>query len=308
MMAFSAVPRGLGSVGAGQLLTRDEAGLDPSTHHIALSSYLPPSLFPLPSGFVWCQLLGSFYSFPYLNLAPGLLTGATLLHKCSLVLVAPGLLFSASKSISSARRVNMPLALSPVPEISISLASPEEPAPEPFSPFSECSFLSDDYDSFRPTLLSPPPPSAVSPRQLSPLRPKDAPVTGKGLERERFEALLQASRERNAAVGSKRPNDLRKEIALKVHKSKQSESSCLTPPSHELIEPFPCCRSGTSCSLPLQSTGTSFPVCSPPSGHPSRISCGLPLLPSLPGTRIPSRGLRGLVSRPFHCAHMPTLG
>ncbi|KAI0762832.1 hypothetical protein C8Q74DRAFT_181703 [Fomes fomentarius] len=121
----------------------------------------------------------------------------------------------------------MPLALSPVPAISISLASPEEPAPEPFSPFSECSFLSDDSDSFRPTLLSPPPPSAVSPRQLSPLRPKDAPVTGKGLERERFEALLQASRERNAAVGSKRPNDLRKEIALKVHKSKQMERRAL---------------------------------------------------------------------------------
>ncbi|RPD81839.1 hypothetical protein L226DRAFT_541466 [Lentinus tigrinus ALCF2SS1-7] len=121
----------------------------------------------------------------------------------------------------------MPLALSPVPEISISLASPEEPAPEPFSPFSECSFLSDDSDSFRPTLLSPPPPSAISPRQLSPLRPKDAPVTGKGLERERFEALLKASRDRNAALGSKRPTDLRKEIALKVHKSKQVERRAL---------------------------------------------------------------------------------
>lgn len=278
---------------------------------LTTSHFLHTYLLSFSSSF-WVRVVPAFGLFLFLSLpqllAPGLLTGATLLHKCSLVLVAPGLLFSASKSISSARRVNMPLALSPVPEISISLASPEEPAPEPFSPFSECSFLSDDYDSFRPTLLSPPPPSAVSPRQLSPLRPKDAPVTGKGLERERFEALLQASRERNAAVGSKRPNDLRKEIALKVHKSKQSESSCLTPPSHELIEPFPCCRSGTSCSLPLQSTGTSFPVCSPPSGHPSRISCGLPLLPSLPGTRIPSRGLRGLVSRPFHCAHMPTLG
>ncbi|KAI0724394.1 hypothetical protein C8T65DRAFT_563612 [Cerioporus squamosus] len=132
----------------------------------------------------------------------------------------------------------MPLALSPVPEIAISPASPEEPCPEPFSPFSQCSFLSDDSDSFRPTLLSPPPPSAISPRQLSPLRPKDAPVTGKGLERERFEALLQASRERNAALGSKKPpTDLRKEIALKVHKSKQMErrqlflSKVQAPPS-----------------------------------------------------------------------------
>ncbi|KAI1797729.1 hypothetical protein LXA43DRAFT_262670 [Ganoderma leucocontextum] len=120
------------------------------------------------------------------------------------------------------------LVLSPVPEISISLASPEEPAPEPFSPFSQCTFLSDDYDSFRPTLLSPPPPVAMTPKQLSPLRPKDAPLTGKGLERERFEALLQAQRERNAALGSKRsPTDLRKEIALKVHKSKQMERRAL---------------------------------------------------------------------------------
>ncbi|KAI0639248.1 hypothetical protein C8Q77DRAFT_1046474 [Trametes polyzona] len=121
----------------------------------------------------------------------------------------------------------MPLALSPVPEISISLASPEEPSPEPFSPFSQCSFLSDDHDSFRPTLLSPPPPVAVTPKQLSPLRPKDAPVTGKGLERERFEALLQATRERNAALGSKKTTDLRKEIALKVHRNKQMERRAL---------------------------------------------------------------------------------
>lgn len=61
------------------------------------------------------------------------------------------------------------------------------------------------------------------PRQLSPLRPTDVPVAGKGLERERFEELLRASRERNAALGGKRSPDLRKEIAIKVHKSKQSE-------------------------------------------------------------------------------------
>ncbi|KAI0824181.1 hypothetical protein BC628DRAFT_1323417 [Trametes gibbosa] len=121
----------------------------------------------------------------------------------------------------------MRLALSPVPEISISLASPEEPAAEPFSPFSQCSFLSDDHDSFRPTLLSPPPPTVVTPKQLSPLRPKDAPVTGKGLERERFEALLQATRDRNAALGSKKTTDLRKEIALKVHRHKQVERRAL---------------------------------------------------------------------------------
>ena len=56
---------------------------------------------------------------------------------------------------------------------------------------------------------------------LSPLRPVDVPVTGKGLERERFEALLRASKERNAALGGKKDVDLRKEIALKAHKTKQ---------------------------------------------------------------------------------------
>lgn len=125
----------------------------------------------------------------------------------------------------------MHLALSPVPEIAISLASPEEPCEEPFSPFSQCSFLSDDQDSFRPMLLSPPPPTVITPKQLSPLRPKDAPVTGKGLERERFEAMLQATRDRNAALGSKKTTDLRKEIALKVHRNKQGmyPSSCRNP-------------------------------------------------------------------------------
>ncbi|EIW64823.1 uncharacterized protein TRAVEDRAFT_159495 [Trametes versicolor FP-101664 SS1] len=121
----------------------------------------------------------------------------------------------------------MHLALSPVPEIAISLASPEEPCEEPFSPFSQCSFLSDDQDSFRPMLLSPPPPTVITPKQLSPLRPKDAPVTGKGLERERFEAMLQATRDRNAALGSKKTTDLRKEIALKVHRNKQVERRAL---------------------------------------------------------------------------------
>ncbi|OBZ79560.1 hypothetical protein A0H81_00612 [Grifola frondosa] len=120
----------------------------------------------------------------------------------------------------------MPLALSPIPEIAISLASPEEPTPEPFSPFSKCSFVQDDDDGFRPALLSPPP-SAMIRRQLSPLRPASSPLTGKGLDRERFEALLQATRDRHAAVGGRKSTDLRKEIALKVHKNKQAERRAL---------------------------------------------------------------------------------
>lgn len=67
-----------------------------------------------------------------------------------------------------------------------------------------------------PTIrLSPP-----SAKHLSPLCPPDTPVNNKGLERERFEALLHASRERNALVGAKKPVDLRKEIARRVHTNK----------------------------------------------------------------------------------------
>ncbi|KII93340.1 hypothetical protein PLICRDRAFT_26598 [Plicaturopsis crispa FD-325 SS-3] len=119
----------------------------------------------------------------------------------------------------------MACATSPIPEISISLAPPEPAAAEPYSPFSWAS-MSDD-DSFRPQHLTPPPVSSPRSRQLSPLRPADAPVTGKGLERERFEALLKASRERNSSVGAKKATDLRKEIALKTHKSKQVERRAL---------------------------------------------------------------------------------
>lgn len=111
-----------------------------------------------------------------------------------------------------------------LPEISISPAPPQEAAKEPYSPLSGSHPQNlKEPDSPRPALLSPPPTGTPHLyRQLSPLRPDDAPISGRGLERERFEALLRASRERNAAVGAKRPPDLRKEIAVKAHKSKQS--------------------------------------------------------------------------------------
>jgi len=115
----------------------------------------------------------------------------------------------------------------PVPEISISLAPPEEILEEPYSPFSPTFFImpDDDDDAFRPKHLSPPA-AVTSPRfarQLSPLRPLDAPVMGAGLGRERFEAMLKASKERSAAAGAKKAANLRKEIALKAHKSKQRQ-------------------------------------------------------------------------------------
>ncbi len=48
-------------------------------------------------------------------------------------------------------------------------------------------------------------------------------MSGKGLERGRFEALLRASRERNTAASAKK-TDLRKEVALKAHRNKQCTS------------------------------------------------------------------------------------
>ncbi|KAJ7786030.1 hypothetical protein B0H16DRAFT_1355113 [Mycena metata] len=127
-----------------------------------------------------------------------------------------------------------------VPEISVSLAPEETMVVEPYSPFNWATIhTTGDDDGFRPVHLTPPPSSTSAKfiRQLSPLRPSDSPVTGLGLERERFEALLKASKERNSAVGAKKGNDLRKEIALKAHGKKQVErralflSKVLAPPS-----------------------------------------------------------------------------
>ncbi|KAG6845964.1 hypothetical protein H0H87_011012 [Tephrocybe sp. NHM501043] len=125
--------------------------------------------------------------------------------------------------------------------ISISLAPPQEPVVEPYSPFSAAFTSPDDDDAaFRPVHLTPPPTLtkfSPVPKPLSPLRPSDTASPAKGLERERFEALLQASRERNSALGSRKENDLRKEIALRAHKNKHVErrslflSKVLAPPS-----------------------------------------------------------------------------
>lgn len=114
------------------------------------------------------------------------------------------------------------------PQISISLAPPDDPVVEPYSPFNPATF-NDEDDSFRPKHLTPPPTQLQfgGPRQLSPLRPLDTVNRGQGLERDRFEALLQATRERNIAVGAKKSNDLRKELALKAHKTKQAERRAL---------------------------------------------------------------------------------
>jgi len=89
---------------------------------------------------------------------------------------------------------------------------------EPFSPFP--SVVSPEAEQGRSALLSPPISLA---KHLSPLCPPDVPLKGHGLERERFEMLLQAARQRSQTLGNKRAPDLRREIAVKTHQNKTVE-------------------------------------------------------------------------------------
>ncbi|KZP32346.1 hypothetical protein FIBSPDRAFT_723055 [Athelia psychrophila] len=132
---------------------------------------------------------------------------------------------------------------SSIPQISISLAPAEELPEEPRSPFSPSSWaVIPDEEGFRPQHLSPMSAGSPSfPKVLSPLRPADVPVKGAGLERQRFEALLKASKERSSATGARKAADLRKEIALKAHKSKHVDRRALflsklqAPPSASAV-------------------------------------------------------------------------
>jgi len=106
-----------------------------------------------------------------------------------------------------------------IPSISISLA--EDP---PIHSFDSQPPSTSQEDNYRSSFLSPPPiVSPRFPRQSSPLRPPNA--LSKGLDPDRFEALLASTRERNACP-KKEPN-LRKELAMKAHKSKQMERRAL---------------------------------------------------------------------------------
>ncbi|RXW18229.1 hypothetical protein EST38_g7623 [Candolleomyces aberdarensis] len=136
----------------------------------------------------------------------------------------------------------MDILSSPVPQISISLAPPQEAPVEPYSPFGKTSFNlpSQPDDTFRPLHLTPPPTSSRFPRPLSPLSvSQGSPVerrkpTGLGLDKTSFDALLKSSKEKPA---KKDLSDLRKEVALKAHKHRQAErralflSKVLAPPS-----------------------------------------------------------------------------
>ncbi|KAF9480047.1 hypothetical protein BDN70DRAFT_878080 [Pholiota conissans] len=115
----------------------------------------------------------------------------------------------------------MEFATYAVPQISISLAPPEEHFPEPISPFRSLTTSSED-DGFRSSHLTPPPTVTNFKRPRSPLN--RAENIGKGLENDRFQSLLNASK---IYSGGKREGNLRKEIALKTHKNKQAERRAL---------------------------------------------------------------------------------
>jgi len=106
-----------------------------------------------------------------------------------------------------------------VPRISISPAPPEEPAVEPYSPFTSIpQVVVDNHDGFRPVLLTPPPTAYRFQRGGAKKHVED---NGIGLESLRFQQLLKATRDRNASV------DLRKELAVKIQTNRQSERRAL---------------------------------------------------------------------------------
>ena len=128
---------------------------------------------------------------------------------------------------------------SPVPSISIHFAAEELPVSEPASPFDRIVFntspprlpspLSPSYtrdEQLRSSHLLPPP--ILSPKQAEHQQHLKVtkPSGGTGLDQARFQALLQASR---SSTGTSKALDLRKEVAWKAHKSKQSQSCSLMP-------------------------------------------------------------------------------
>lgn len=107
--------------------------------------------------------------------------------------------------------------LSPVPSINIELVTEQTPLKEPSSPFDNIAFnVENGPDSYRSRHLLPPP--VHSPKEAA-ARPTQ-PARGLGLDHARFEALKLASKKMQAPL----KQDLRKELAIRSHQSKQGES------------------------------------------------------------------------------------
>jgi hypothetical protein len=117
---------------------------------------------------------------------------------------------------------------SPLPAISIDFAPIEEPVKEPQSPFASFVFASStEHDAKSPRSFHLLPPPAVSPRvaEARQLQKQHQQAAAAGLEQVRFESMIQATRERSAIA--KKQLDLRKEVALKAHQTKQAERRAL---------------------------------------------------------------------------------
>ncbi|KAG0709065.1 hypothetical protein DFH29DRAFT_890358 [Suillus ampliporus] len=151
-----------------------------------------------------------------------------------------------------------------IPHIYISPASPVKVSPESYSPFLSTD-IDQDGSGYRQRLLS----SQchfpnVSPRHSSPLRPADCPPP-RGLHRDQFDLLLKVSRDKRAALCSRKVPDLRKELAIKNQRNKQLERRAFflakiqePPPSTAVSTPktpieFPAVDHCTLPSLGLES-------------------------------------------------------
>ncbi|KAG8866119.1 hypothetical protein FRC20_009039 [Serendipita sp. 405] len=104
---------------------------------------------------------------------------------------------------------------SPVPSINIEFCAGPAPLKEPSSPFDNIQFSVDIVgggDKYRSHHLLPPP--VHSPKERPTVAVQSRPPQGKGLDVASFEALRAASKNRQ---------DLRKEVAVRAHQSKQIE-------------------------------------------------------------------------------------
>ena len=179
------------------------------------------------------------------------------------------------------------LPSSPVPSISIHFAAEELPVPEPASPFNRIAFnpsspklsspLSPSYnrdDQLRATHLLPPP--LLSPKQAEHQQHLKAatPSGGSGLDQARFQALLQASR---SPTGTSKALDLRKEVAWKAHKSKQSQSCFLVPQGRLQLG----AAQHSLCTVQAAGIQTAHGVSATASTSPRRQSTGCSGAPSL---------------------------
>lgn len=135
--------------------------------------------------------------------------------------------------------------LSPIPAINIEFAAEQMPFKEPSSPFDKLMFgssiikannnSSNSLDAYRSTHLVPPP--VHSPKDH--VRPVvQVANRGQGLDPARFEALRMASRIAPKA-------DLRKELAIRAHQSKQIERR------NRFLSKIEALPSPTAASLPV---------------------------------------------------------